>query len=120
MVQITIFIVIGAIIVSMAVAMYAYTQNQTNFITANAGESVIVGPTEYTIYFDGTSKGTKDIVPENTFLIIKITAKNISKENTKLSGGQFFLIDDKQKKYLPTDDVFSAEKVLEPNKPIRP
>ncbi|MCE9653332.1 MAG: DUF4352 domain-containing protein [Nitrosarchaeum sp.] len=118
MVQITVFIVIGAIIISMAAAMYTYTQNQTNFITANAGEPIIVGPVEYTISFDGTSKGTKEIVPENTFVKIKITAKNISKENTILSGGQFFLIDDKQKKHLPADGGFSADGLLEPNKPV--
>jgi hypothetical protein len=118
MVQITIFIVIGAIIISMGAAMYTYTQNQTNFITANAGEPVIVGPVEYTVSFDGTNKGSKETMPENTFVKIKITAKNISEENTGLSGGQFYLIDDKQKKYSPADGGFSAEALLEPNKPI--
>jgi len=118
MVQITVFIVIGAIIISMGAAMYTYTQNQTNFITANVGESVIVGPVEYTISFDGTSKGNKETIPENTFVKIKITAKNISEEKTGLSGGQFYLMDEKQKKYLPADGGFSAETLLEPNKPV--
>ena len=118
MVQITVFIVIGAIIISMGVAMYAYTQNQINFITAKTEEPVIVGPVEYTISFDGTSKGSKEDVPQNTFVKIKITAKNISDKITKISGGQFYLVDDKQKKYLPVDGGFSADGLLEPNKPV--
>ena len=37
-------IVIGAIIGSMVLANYMYTQYQTNFIETNAGETVTVGP----------------------------------------------------------------------------
>ena len=42
-------IVIGAIIGSMILANYMYTQYQTNFIETNAGELVVVGPVEYTV-----------------------------------------------------------------------
>ena len=122
MVQITIIVIIGAIIVSMAAAMYMYTQYQTNFITANSGEMVIVGPVEYTVVFDGINKGNKETTPENTFVKIKITAKNISNEKTRISGGQFYHVDDKQQKIQPTYGKFSPEDLLdewlEPNKPV--
>ena len=114
-------IVIGAIVISMAVAMYVYTQYQTNFIIVKAGEPVIVGPVEYTIVFDGTHKGNKETVPANTFVKIKIIAKNISGEKTRISGSQFYLIDEKRQKHQSVYGGFSTEDlsyyVLEPNKP---
>ena len=122
MVQITIFIIIGAIVISMVAAMYMYTQYQANFITANSGEIVIVGPVEYTVTFDGTNKGNSETIPENTFVKIKITAKNISSEKTRISGGQFYLVDDRQQKTQPTYGKFSPDDLLdmwlEPNKPV--
>ncbi len=122
MVQIGIFIVIGAILISMAAAMYMYAQYQTNFIIAEAGEPVIVGPVEYTITFDGTHKGNEKVVPENTFVKIRITAKNISKEKTGISERQFYLIDEKQQKHKSVYGGFSIEDLsdygLEPNKPV--
>ena len=92
-------IVIGAIVISMTVAMYMYTQYQTNFIIVKAGEPVVVGPVEYTVTFDGTRKGNNEVIPENTFVKIRINAKNISKEETRISGSQFYLIDEKQQKH---------------------
>ena len=122
MVQIGIFIVIGAILISMAFAMYYYTQYQTNLIIAKAGEPVVVGPVEYTITFDGTHKGNEKVIPENIFVKIKITAKNISKEKTWISGRQFYLIDEKQQKHKSVYGEFSTEDLsnyqLEPNKPV--
>ena len=121
MAQMGIVLVIGAIIISILAAMYMYTQYQTNFIIANAGESVIVGPVEYTITFDGIHKGNKETIPANTFVKIKIMAKNISDEKTRISGGQFYLIDEKQQ-HQPVYGGFSTEDLLddwlEPNKPV--
>ena len=122
MASIGIFIVIGAIIASMGFAMYMYAQYQTNFVTANAGESIIIGPVEYTILFDGTHEGDKDTKPENTFVKIRINAKNISDEKTRMSGGQFYLVDEKQQKHQAVYGAFSPEDLLddwlEPNKPV--
>ncbi len=116
-------IVIVAVIASMAVAMYMYTQYQTNFIEVNAGESVIVGPVEYIVTFDGTHMGNKDTKPENTFVKIIIEAKNISQEETRMSGGQFYLVDEKDQKHEAVYGEFSEEDLygdyLEPGKPIR-
>ena len=61
----------------MSAGMYTYYLYQTNYITANAGESVIVGPVQYTISFEGTHDGDKETVPENTFVMIGISAENI-------------------------------------------
>ena len=115
-------IVIGAIIGSMVLANYMYMQYQTNFIEVSEGETVIVGPVEYIITFEGTHDGDKETEQENTFVKIGIIAKNISDENTVVSGGQFFLIDEKDQKHKAVFGEFSSKDLwlvgLEPNKPI--
>lgn len=115
-------IVIGAIIASMGVAMYMYTQYQINFIESVEGQTVTVGPVEYIITFEGTSEGTKKVSPENVFVVIGITAKNIGNEKTMLSGGQFYLVDEKDQKHKAVYGEFSSKDLflesLEPNKPV--
>lgn len=115
-------IVIGAIIGSMVLANYMYMQYQTNFIEVSEGETVVVGPVEYIVTFEGTHEGDKETEPENTFVKIGIIAKNISDENTVVSGGQFFLIDEKDQKHKAVFGEFSSKDLwlvgLEPNKPI--
>jgi len=122
MVRAGLVIVIGAIIGSMLLANYMYMQYQTNFIEVSEGETVVVGPVEYIVTFEGTHEGDKDTEPENTFVKIGITAKNISDENTVVSGGQFFLIDEKDQKHKAVFGEFSSKDLwlvgLEPNKPI--
>ena len=39
----------------------------------------------------------KEVVPENVFVKIGISAKNISNEKTLLTGGQFYIVDEKIK-----------------------
>ncbi len=115
-------VVIGIILATMAAGMYTYTQYQTNYITSVAGETVTVGPVEYVITFEGTHEGSKEVVPENTFVKIGITAKNISDEKTLLTGGQFYIIDEKEQKHEAVYGEFSSKDLfiewLEPNKPI--
>ena len=123
MARVGLVIVIGAIIGSMILANYMYTQYQTNFIEVNAGETVLVGPVEYIVTFEGTHEGDKETQPENTFVKIAITAENVSDENTVMSGGQFYLIDEKDQKHKAVFGEFSATDLLlvglEPNKPIQ-
>ena len=122
MARMGVVIVIGAIIISMGVALYTFTQYQPNFIETTAGETVIVGPVEYQITFEGTHNGDKDTKPEHTFVKIRINAKNISDEDTRITGGQFFFIDTKGQKHQPIYGEFSEEDllddILEPNKPV--
>ena len=115
-------IVIGAIIGSMGLAMFMYTQYQTNYIESSVGNPVTVGPVEYIVTFEGTHEGDKETVPENTFVMIGIIAKNVSEENTALSGGQFYLIDEKDQKHKAVYGEFSPKDLwivgLDPGKPI--
>ena len=122
MAGIGIVIVLVAVIASMGAAMYTYTQYQTNYIETVAGETFTVGPVEYIITFEGTHEGNKEVKPENTFVQIGIVAKNISDEKTRISGGQFFIVDEKDQKYEAVYGEFSSKDMLmewlEPNKPI--
>ena len=116
-----IVIVMGAIIGSMGLAMFMYTQYQTNYIESNVGQTVTVGPVEYIITFEGTHNGDKDTIPENTFMMIGINAKNISDEKTALSGGQFYIVDEKDQKHKAIYGEFSPKDLLivglDPGKP---
>ena len=122
MASLAIIIIIGAVVGSMVFGWYMYSEYQTNFVTGKAGEPIRVGPVEYTILFEGTHEGNKDTRPENTFVKIRINAKNISNEPTRMSGGQFWVIYDTNKKTQPTYGQFSAEDLLDdyldPDKPV--
>ena len=117
-----IVVVIGAIIGSMGLAMFMYTQYQTNYIESSVGNIVTVGPVEYVITFEGTHQGDKDTIPENTFVMIGITAKNISNEKTLLSGRQFYRVDEKDQKHKAVYGEFSSKDLLmaglDPDEPI--
>ena len=119
-----VIMIIGGIIVSMGAGMYMYSQYQTNYITAIAGDTITVGPVEYVITFEGTHNGSEEIRPENTFVMIGITAKNTSDEKTLLTGGQFYIVDEKDQKHeaIYGEGEFSSKDLfiewLEPNKPI--
>jgi len=117
-----IVIVIGAIIASMGLAMVMYIQYETNYIESSVGNPVIVGPVEYVITFEGTHEGDKETIPENVFVKIGITAKNISNEKTVISGGQFYIVDEKDQLHKAVYGEFSSKDLflegLDPNKPI--
>ena len=70
MVNFGIVIVIAVVIGTMSAGMYMYTQYQTNYIESAAGETIIVGPVEYVVTFEGTHNGDKETSPENTFVMI--------------------------------------------------
>ena len=118
-----IVIVIGAIIASMGFALITYMQYETNYIESSVGNVVNVGPVEYIITFEGTHNGDKDNIPENTFVMIGITAKNTSSEKTVISGGQFYIVDEKDQKHEAVFGEFSSSDLylegLDPNKPIQ-
>ena len=107
-----IVIVIGAIIASMGIAMIMYSQYTTNFIESTVGETVTVGPVEYVVTFEGTHEGSKDVTPENTFVMIGITAKNIGDEKTLFSGGQLYIVDEKEQKHEAVYGEFSSKDLL--------
>ena len=120
---VVVMIIVG-IFVSMGAGMYMYSQYQTNCITAVEGDIITVGPVEYVITFEGTHNGSEEIRPENTFVMIGITAKNITNEKTLLTGGQFYIVDERDQKHeaIYGEGEFSSKDLfiewLEPNKPI--
>jgi len=118
---VVVMIIVG-IFVSMGAGMYMYSQYQTNYISAIAGDTITVGPVEYVITFEGTHQGSEEVVPENVFVKIGISAKNVSNEKTLLTGGQFYIVDEKDQKHEAIYGEFSSKDLfiewLEPNKPI--
>ncbi len=118
---VVVMIIVG-IMASMGAGMYMYSQYQTNYISAVAGDTITVGPVEYVITYEGTHQGSEEVVPENVFVKIGISAKNVSNENTLLTGGQFYIVDERDQKHEAIYGEFSSKDLfiewLEPNKPI--
>ena len=115
-------IIIAGIAASIAFATYMYSEYQPNFIEVQAGFPVQVGPVVYTVEHIGQHKGDKDIEPEEIFFQIRITAENVGAETTLLSGGQFYLLDETDRKYRAVYGDFSDEDLfnddLKPNEKI--
>ena len=115
-------IIIGAIGASLVLATYMYSEYQPNFIAVQAGQPVQVGPVVYTVEHIGQHDGDKDIQPEEIFFQIRISAENVGPTTTLLSGGQFYLLDENDKKYraiygeFSDEDLFNSD--LKPNIPI--
>ena len=120
MIKVGAVIAIAAILTSIAIAMYFYNEYQPNFVHGEAGEPIQVGPVRYIVEYDGTHEGDEDTVPENIFVKIRIKATNLSDEETRMSGGQFYIIDENNEKTQPVYGDFSDEDLLdyylEPNK----
>lgn len=112
MVRITLVLVVGAVMASMAAALYTYYIYQPNFKTANHGEPVIIGPVEYIITYEGQFDGTKEVRPEHSFLKIRIGAENLGDGPTQISGLQFTLIDENDARTEPIYGGFSDEDLL--------
>lgn len=115
-------IIIAGIAVSMVFATYMYSEYQPNFITVQAGQPVQVGPVVYAVEHIGQHNGDKDIQPDEIFFQIRISAENIGTTTTLLSGGQFYLLDENDKKYRAIYGDFSDEDLfnddLKPNVPL--
>ena len=115
-------IIIAGIAVSIAFATFMYTEYQPNFINVQAGQPVQVGPVVYSVEYVGLHEGDKDIQPEENFFQIRINAENVGDTTTLLSGGQFYLLDETEKKYRAVFGDFSDEDLfnddLKPNVPI--
>jgi len=123
MTSVAVMIIIIAVIASSIVfATYMYSEYQPNFILVQAGQAVQVGPVVYTVEHIGQHEGDKDIQPKEIFFQIRINAENIGSSTTLLSGGQFYLLDENDKKYRAIYGEFSDADLfnddLKPNVPI--
>ena len=109
MARIAIFVVIGALTISILIANFYYIQYQPNFVEANPGEPVTVGPVTYTVEHIGEHTGDENTTPKGIFFQIRIIAENLGDESLPMSGGQFYLIDQNQIKHQPIFGEFSEE-----------
>ncbi len=118
----TIGIIIAAIAASMLFATYMFNEYQPNFILVEAGQPVQVGPIIYTVEHLGMHEGDDDIKPNEIFFKINIIAENVGSTTTLLSGGQFYLLDENDKKYRAVYGEFDNEDLynddLKPNESI--
>lgn len=112
MARIAIVIVIAAVVASIGIAFSYYIEFQPNFLNVNAGESVKVGPVKYIVEYIGNHDGNEKTMPEDTFFQISITAENVGKEQTKITGGQFYILDENDKKIQPVFGNFSDNDLL--------
>ncbi|HSB50558.1 MAG TPA: DUF4352 domain-containing protein [Nitrosopumilaceae archaeon] len=119
MARITIVIVIAAIIASIGIAFSYYVEFQPNFLNVNAGEPVKVGPVKYIVEYIGNHAGDEKTQPKNTFFQVSIVAENEGKETTRITGGQFYILDKNDNKVQPVFGNFSENDLLtdmlEPN-----
>ena len=115
-------IIIACIAASMGFATYMYNEYQPNFILVEAGQPVQIGPIIYTVEHLGMHEGDDDIKPNEIFFKINIIAENVGSTTTLLSGGQFYLLDENDKKYRAVYGQFDSEDLyndnLKPNESI--
>jgi len=98
----------------MAVALYFYGEYQPNFVYADAGESITVGPVRYVVEYDGMHEGSEETAPKNgAFVKIRIRATNLGGEETRMSGGQFYIVDKDENKEQPVYGAFSDEDLFD-------
>lgn len=118
----TIVIIVGAIAASMFFAISVYSQYQPNFKLVQSGEPVQVGPVLYTVEHLGEHDGDDSTRPEGIFYHIQIVAKNLHSEDIRLSGGQFYLLDETEKKFQPIYGNFTSEdlfvEILKPDEEL--
>ncbi len=91
MVRIGVVLVMGAIIGSMVVAMFAWMQYQPTALEVPHGEPVVVGPVEYAVTFEGTNAGVEGFRPQEVFVKIRVNMQNVAEQDAAVSGGQFHL-----------------------------
>ena len=117
-----IVIIVGAIIGSMIFASYMFLEYQPNFIRVESGEPVQVGPVLYTVEPLGLFDGDSVTKPKGQFFQIQISAENLELEETKMTGGQFYLIDESDTKHQPIYGNFTELDLLtdklQPNMPV--
>ena len=107
-------LVVAAVVASMAIALYFYGEYQPNFVHADAGEPVTVGPVRYVVEYEGTHEGNDETAPENgAFVKIRIRATNLGDDETRMSGGQFYIVDKDENRVQPVYGSFSDEDLLD-------
>ncbi len=121
MARIGIIVLIAGLLISIGIAIAFYIEFQPNFIYVNAGEPIQVGPVIYIIEPIGIHEGNEKKQPEHVFFQIQITAENLGKEATRMTGGQFYILNENDDKFQPVYGNFSKNDLLNdlllPNEP---
>ena len=99
-------IVIGAVVASMGVAMVFFMEYQPNIVRAEIGEQIAVGPVMYTLSYEGTEKGSREIKSDKTFIKIGILAEGAGGESATAQKTQFTLLDKMGAQTPPTHGIF--------------
>ncbi len=107
-VRMGIFLVIGGILVSIMIGIYAFDQTKIIPTYALAGESIQVGPVLYVIEYDAMHKGNEITSPDNIYYQIKIYAKNTGIEPTRISNSQFSITGIDLPKTVPIYSNFTS------------
>ena len=120
--RVGILAVIGGILISIMVGVYAFDQAKTVPVYAVAGELIQVGPVSYVIEYDAMHKGNEITNPEYSYYQIKIHAKNTGSEKTRISNSQFSMTSENLAKKSPVYSNFSSTDLsgleLEPGQEI--
>ena len=106
--RVGILAVIGGILISIMVGVYAFDQAKTVPVYAVAGELIQVGPVSYVIEYDAMHKGNEITNPEYSYYQIKIHAKNTGSEKTRISNSQFSMTSENLAKKSPVYSNFSS------------
>ncbi len=106
MIRVGMILIIGAIIASMAVAMMFFLEYQPNILETGLGEQITVGPTTYTLSYEGIEKGSKEIESDKTFIKIGILAKDSDGDTVTAEKKQFILLDKNNVQTEPTHGIF--------------
>jgi len=113
MIRIGLVIVISVIVISIIIANIYYLEAQPNIIVSESGTPVQVGKILYSVQYIGNHNGNEDKRPENTYFKIQIIVENPTLESARMHGGQFYLLEENDKKIRPEYGNFSEEDLLE-------
>ena len=102
-------LVIGAIIVSMAVAMMFFMEYRPVVLETDEGQQLTIGPVRYTLTYEGIKDGLEEINSNRTFMKVGIVAENLQGEPVVTEKRQFTLLDKKNNQTKPTHGEFAGE-----------
>jgi len=104
-----VIILVSIVVISISISWYLTIIYEPVLVYAKGGEPIQVGPVQYIIEHIGEHNGNKDTRPEHIFFQIRIIAENMGTEDTRMVGGQFYFIDENDKKHEAVYGKFSSK-----------
>ncbi len=109
MIRLGMVVVVGAVVISMGVAMAFFVEYQPNIIESQLGQQIKVGPATYILSYEGIEKGSKEIESDMTFMKIGIVAEGPEGEPVTAEKKQFILLDKNGVQTQPTHGIFAKD-----------